>query len=162
MSILEEKLLLSVSYEMEKFSSDWRHCDYSASYLAQLISSRASDPTNQSIMLSTVINELLEVIYHLKEKSKSLMIEIKDSGSDIIIDFCLSMSETNQLLFTSFFNCNDTTQLKKVYLSELKRVVNNEEAHRFIGLYEIIADYDVQLSYQKKSELDVLRMKLAA
>ena len=162
MATPEEKLLLSVSYEMEKFSNDWRHCDYSASYLAQLISSRATDPTKQSIMLSTVINELLEVIYHLKEKTRSLMIEIKDSGSDIIIDFCLSMSEKNQLLFNSFFSCNDAEQLKKVYLSELKRVVNNEEAHRFIGLYEIIADYDVQLSYQKKPEINILRMKLAA
>ena len=160
----EENLILSVRYEIDKFSNDWNHCDCSANYLAQLISSsNTNDPTKQSIMLSTVINEILEVIYNLKETGRHVIINIHNNNNEITIDFCLSLSKNNHKLFDDFFKNNDMKNMKNMknsYSSELNNIMNNKQIHPFICLYEIVADYEVNLSFSNEVNKNTIRVKL--
>lgn len=161
MSASEEKLLVSVNYKLDKFTQDWRHCDSSANYLAQLVSSSSTDPTKMFIMLSTVINELLEVIYYMHNDDNHLRIDVKKLDENLIVDFGLTLAEQQLQMFDGFFNKLANEQAKEIYLSEMNHLQNGKEVHPFIGLFEIIADYKVLLALRKNTHESVLRMTMS-
>jgi hypothetical protein len=161
MTASEEKLLVSVNYNLDKFTQDWQHCGYSANYLAQLVSGCSTDPTKMFIMLSTVINELLEVIYYMQDNNNQLKIDIKQFNENLIVDFSLILTEEQHQMFDIFFKQIANKEAEKVYLSEMNRLKNGEDAHPFIGLFEIIADYNVQLVLKIQPQINVLRMTLS-
>jgi len=161
MALSEEKLLVSVNYKLDKFTQDWRHCGFSANYLAQLVSSCSTDPTKIFIMLSTVINELLEVLYHIQEDSNHLKIDVKILNKNLIVDFGLILAKEQQLMFDGFFKKIANEQVEKIYLSEMNRLQKGEDVHPFIGLFEIMADYNVQLAQRTLSKKNVLTMTLS-
>ena len=160
MPVVEEKPLVCVKYKLDKFMKDWRHCDEASNYLAQLVSSFTNNPSYLSNMLSTVVNEFLETIFHLKERREYLIVEVLKLSDVVIIDFQLTLSEGNSKLFDSFFETISHSSSKDVYLTELMRIKNGEKAHRFIGLYEILSDYNIQLSRKIMSEKNHLRFQL--
>jgi len=161
MSVTEEKLLVGVNYQLDKFTQDWQHCGSSANYLAQLVSSCSADPTKMFIMLSTVINELLEVIYYMQDNDNHLKVEVKQFNDNLIVDFNLILTEEQQLMFDVFFKTIANEKAEKVYLSEINRLKNGEDAHPLIGLFEIIADYNVQLALKTQPQINTLRMTLS-
>mgnify|MGYP000149103894 CR=1 FL=1 len=161
MAVSEEKILVSVNYKLDKFTQDWRHCGFSANYLAQLVSSCSTDPTKFFITLSTVINELLEVIYYIQDDTNHLKIDVKILNNNLIIDFVLILAEEQQQIFDEFFKKIANESAEKIYLSEMKRLQKGEDAHPFIGLFEIMADYNVQLVQRTVLNKNVLTMTLS-
>jgi hypothetical protein len=55
--------LLHLEMEMATFSADWQHCDQVSNYVARMVSHNRSDPIRHSNLLSSILNELLELLF---------------------------------------------------------------------------------------------------
>ncbi len=55
--------LLSLRMDMANFTADWLHCDQLSNYVARMVSHDRPDPLRHSNLLSSVLNELLEMSF---------------------------------------------------------------------------------------------------
>lgn len=55
--------LLSLKMDMASFTADWLHCDQLSNYVARMVSHDRRDPVRHSNLLSSALNELLEMSF---------------------------------------------------------------------------------------------------
>ena len=55
--------LLNLEIEMTTFTTDWSHCDRLSNYVARMVSHDRRDPIRHANLLSSAINELLEMSF---------------------------------------------------------------------------------------------------
>lgn len=55
--------LLNLEMEMATFTADWLHCDQLSNYVARMVSHDRRDPLRHSNLLSSALNELLEMSF---------------------------------------------------------------------------------------------------
>ncbi|MBB3317958.1 MULTISPECIES: ubiquinone biosynthesis methyltransferase UbiE [unclassified Rhizobium] len=55
--------LLKLEMEMATFTADWLHCDQLSNYVARMVSHDRRDPLRHSNLLSSALNELLEMSF---------------------------------------------------------------------------------------------------
>ncbi|WP_028745755.1 hypothetical protein [Rhizobium mesoamericanum] len=55
--------LLDLEMEMATFTADWLHCDQLSNYVARMVSHDRRDPLRHANLLSSALNELLEMSF---------------------------------------------------------------------------------------------------
>ncbi len=55
--------LLSLKMDMATFTAEWLHCDQLSNYVARMVSHDRRDPVRHSNLLSSALNELLEMSF---------------------------------------------------------------------------------------------------
>lgn len=59
--------LLDLKMNMAAFTADWSHCDQCSNYVARMVSHDRRDPIRHANLLSSALNELLEMSFHSNE-----------------------------------------------------------------------------------------------
>ncbi|MEZ2223576.1 ubiquinone biosynthesis methyltransferase UbiE [Rhizobium sp. RCC_161_2] len=59
--------LLDLKMNMAVFTADWSHCDQCSNYVARMVSHDRRDPIRHANLLSSALNELLEMSFHSNE-----------------------------------------------------------------------------------------------
>ncbi|NTG51513.1 ubiquinone biosynthesis methyltransferase UbiE [Agrobacterium rhizogenes] len=59
--------LLDLKMNMATFTADWLHCDQCSNYVARMVSHDRRDPIRHANLLSSALNELLEMSFHSNE-----------------------------------------------------------------------------------------------
>jgi len=67
------KQLLNLEMEMATFTADWLHCDQLSNYVARVVSHDRHDPLRHSNLLSSALNELLEMSFRSDAKDGELI-----------------------------------------------------------------------------------------
>jgi len=65
--------LLNLEMEMATFTSDWLHCDQLSNYVARMVSHDRRDPLRHSNLLSSALNELLEMSFRSQAQEGELI-----------------------------------------------------------------------------------------
>ena len=73
------KKVCGISLALEGFTAEWRHCDIVSNYISRAASFNRADAFLYSNLLSTVVNELLEVAFWHHDSGEPLNLDILDS-----------------------------------------------------------------------------------
>jgi len=65
--------LLNLEMEMATFTADWLHCDQLSNYVARMVSHDRRDPLRHSNLLSSALNELLEMSFRSNAQEGELI-----------------------------------------------------------------------------------------
>lgn len=65
--------LLNLEMEMATFTADWLHCDQLSNYVARVVSHDRRDPLRHSNLLSSALNELLEMSFRAEAQRGELI-----------------------------------------------------------------------------------------
>ncbi len=65
--------LLKLEMEMATFTADWLHCDQLSNYVARMVSHDRRDPLRHSNLLSSALNELLEMSFRTEVQEGELV-----------------------------------------------------------------------------------------
>ncbi len=66
-SNIEFEPLLDLKMDMAVFTADWLHCGQCSNYIARMVSHDRRDPIRHANLLSSALNELLEMSFHSNE-----------------------------------------------------------------------------------------------
>ena len=142
--------LIKATLALDAFSSDWKHCDQTANYLAQFVSADRPDPSVFSNLLSTVLNEILEVIYGHHPGMGSALVAIGTVRQEIHIEITLPVDDTTRRFYAEALDPLKTEDPAVLYQRELERLYSGPP-HPAMGLYELAADYGAKI---EKKEID--------
>lgn len=68
--------LLKLEIEMATFTADWLHCDQLSNYIARMVSHDRRDPLRHSNLLSSALNELLEMSFRSDAQQGELVCDL--------------------------------------------------------------------------------------
>jgi len=142
---------------MQHFTQDWRHCDQTSNYLAQLVGVSHPQAKRYINLLSTILNEMLEVIFRqnkINDVKGSMNISIKQEGNYVFTTFDMPVNELEKDFFIQTIESINQGDSKAIYQQALQTtVINNKdnEACLPLGLYDVVANYDVKIHYQTEN-----------
>ena len=153
---LEEKdCLCSVKIATDGFAADWDHCDQLSNYVSHVVSFDKPDAFAFSNLLSTVVNEILEVIYKNHGSGDPITLTLYQVGRDTVIVCEVTVNDDAR---TFYLKAADNLQSGDVESRYRESIMGNEEIPQEIGFFELAADYGAHIDIEDIPEKNRVRL----
>jgi len=148
--------LVEISMGIEAFASEWLHCDRISSYLARMVSHNRADSLLYANLLSSALNELLEIAFAHHGPEGNFCCRVSRAGEADVIELDLPCDAA-----TLTFYSEAAQRLKRPDVAELyhSALFSPGSADPHLGLLEVAVDYRARISIVPDNGN---RLKLAA
>jgi hypothetical protein len=140
--------LVEIDLETASFAADWNHCDQIANYLAQLVSHDRRDSFLYANLLSTVLNELLEVVYAQHNPTGALKCTLAREGQSDRIALTIPVHDDARAFYERSVSA---TQSEAVAESYTRTLLGEAPPDRALGFLELAANYGARLSINQNA-----------
>lgn len=142
--------LFSLTFHLPEFAQAWQHCDSLANFLGKAVSSDKKDSFRYGNLLSTVINEVLESLYHHHGSGDYAELEVGGEGPWLEFSVRLAPDEAT----AAFYEAVERTLSSGDVAMRYEQVLldHEDQPPGQAGLLEIAASYDAQIRVQRDSE----------
>lgn len=147
--------LLQLELEASAFAADWRHCDQIANYVARLMSFDRADPFLYSNLLSTVLNELVEIVFFRHQSQGRLRCRFTRDGAVDRIEFEIPVETYHRDFYERAVTHAQSAMVGELYTRSL---LGELPPDRGIGFLELAADYGAQIWMEMLPEGRSLRL----
>lgn len=133
------KAVVSGSFGLPGFRSDFAHCSSTADLFSRLVSSALGAHGNEADDLSTVLNELLEWSFRCAAEEGEL--ELKVSELDSTLRLCLTVPMPPESMISVIERVSelDRDRAREYFVLELAKPMT--EASPLLGLYWLAGEY---------------------
>ena len=152
---VEARALLQYDLEPSTFAADWRHCDRIANYLAGLASFDRVDSFLYANLLSTVLNELFEIVFCQHAPSGRVACIISRNGSTDRIQLQIPAGERQREFYRRSVAAAQAPEVGDVYT---KSLLGGETADHSVGFLELAADYGAKIRAEEPSDSEYLHL----
>jgi hypothetical protein len=139
----EARPLVHMDLEPSAFAADWKHCDQVANYLARIASFDRPDTFLYSNLLSTVLNELLEVAFFNHQPTGTLKCSLLRQGATDRIELNIPVNAEIRGFYERGVSDAQSNRVTELYASSLR---GDRPLDRSIGFLELAANYGAQIS----------------
>ena len=150
--------LLEVSMSISDFASEWLHCDRISSYIARIVSHNRADSLLYANLLSSALNELLEIVFANHGPEGQLRCRISRAGPRDLIELRLPCDDKT----LQFYNVA-AARLGRPDVDEIYRGAlfspGAQDPH--LGLFEVAVDYQARISIQADADCLTLSAEMA-
>lgn len=150
--------LIELTMEMRDFSSEWLHCDRISSYISRMISHNRADALLYSNLLNSALNELLETVFINNSGRGSLRCAVKRRGNIDIVEFEFVCDEVIRDFYDKAKALLSRSDIDKLYEDSL---INYSSKNPYLGLLEIVADYNAKIAIRSDQNQIILSAELA-
>lgn len=137
---------LNGRYRLDQFRNSWRHCHLTSNFFATLGQSQPDNPSAY-YLCSTVINELLELVYNQCDDVTRFELDLKVQGNQFSVSLITPDDRHLGDLFAEFQRRLDHLPADQAYLSELQ----SDTTHPVLGLLQLAADHQVRFELDTAS-----------
>lgn len=140
--------LVELDLETTSFAADWNHCDQVANYLAQLVSHDRRDSFLYANLLSTVLNELLEVVYAQHNPAGALKCSVAREGQVDRIALTIPVDDNARAFYERSVIATQNAAVAETYTRAL---LGEEPPDRALGFLELAANYGARLAIEQSA-----------
>jgi hypothetical protein len=137
--------LVALTLEPRAFALDWGHCDQVANYLAQLVSHDRTDSFQYANLLSTVLNEVLEIVFTRHQKVGALRCDFSREGREDRLAFEIPVTPEDAAFYERSVALAHEAGVSERYARSL---LTTEPLDHALGFLELVSDYDARLTLE--------------
>ena len=137
------KPLVSLQLETTGLVGAWEHCDQIANYLAQLASHDRTDSFLYANLLSTILNELLEVVFTRHAPRDAVRCTISRAGASDQITLRIPVDEESRAFYQRSVAAAQRDDVGDLYAHSL---LDREDPAVALGFLELASDYRARFS----------------
>jgi hypothetical protein len=145
-SALAPSPLVELELDLAAFAADWNHCDQIANYLAQLVSHDRPDTFLYANLLSTVLNELLEVVYARHQPAGAVKCTLRRTGPTDHLEFRIPVDQEARGFYLRSVHAAESPAVAERYTRAL---LGSDAPDRALGFLELAADYGARFSIEE-------------
>jgi hypothetical protein len=134
--------LIQLDLETAAFAANWGHCDQIANYLALMASFDRADTFLYSNLLSTVLNELFELVFVRHQPTGCIKCTLLRDGQTDRIELRIPAGEAERTFFQRSVADSQASNARDLYTHSL---LSKEPLEHAIGLLELSTDYGAQI-----------------
>ncbi|MDB6171983.1 MAG: ubiquinone biosynthesis methyltransferase UbiE [Chthoniobacteraceae bacterium] len=131
-----------MNVEIGGFAAHWRHCDQMANYLSRAVSLERTDSFFYSNLLSTVLNELFEIVFYQHQSAGQLLCSILRDGPVDRIELNIPVGKTQTEFYQSSVADAQSLRAGELYTRSL---LGEAGASGAVGLLELASDYGAKI-----------------
>ncbi len=138
----QARSLIEVDLEIGAFVASWNHCDQTANYLARTVSFERTDSFLYSNLFSTVLNELLEIVFYQHKPGGRLLCTILRDGLIDRIELNIPVGAAERAFYRKGVDEARSMQAGDLYTRSL---LGESALSPSVGLLELAADYNAKM-----------------
>jgi hypothetical protein len=146
--------LIELDFDATAFAADWRHCDQVANYVARTVSLDRPDPFLHANLLSTVLNEALEIVFNQHGPEGSFRCAVHRAGRADRIELVIPAGAAERAFYRDGVTAARAHNVAEVYTRSL---LADATPPRSIGLLELAVDYAAEIALDE-SPADGVRL----
>lgn len=147
--------LIRLEVDASVLASNWAHCDQLANYLARLAAFDRADSFLYANLLSTVLNELLEIIFVQHTPPGQIVCSLWRDGTFDRIELEIPADGTARDFYLSGVAKAQAPEVDETYTHLL---LGDGQTDRIVGFLELAADYDARISLEPFAQTNTLRL----
>jgi len=101
---LEQTPVISARISTDGFAASWRHCQLIADFTAGFASSNFFDAQRHANILSSFLNELIELAFHRHKPAANLLVEVFKQGEALLLCLTVPAGPDLQSEYLSIFH----------------------------------------------------------
>jgi hypothetical protein len=152
--------IITAKFSVSSFAQGWGHCHQLANFLARFASANEGDPERHATLLSTFINEMLEVIYRHHADTGAVTVTFERRDERVLIHAEIPVDEELSRFYRDALKTINRPDLLLWYKDQLE--LEEEQSESFFGLIDLVAVYGCTLTAVEKSSSDRITLTLNA
>ncbi len=152
------RMIMAVRFTVGGFTRQWGHCHLVANYLARYVSANEGDPERHATLISTFINEVLEVVYRNHAEEGQIELIFRKKVRHVILQLTVPVSESNRIFYRMAVQIVTQPDLKSWYRARLEEPAEGEDT--MLGMLELAAVYGCTLSMSEPPGSDRINLFL--
>lgn len=151
--------LFSLSIQLPEFAKSWQHCDSVANFLGKAVSGEKEDSFRYENMVSTIVNEVLESLFHHHGGGERAVLAIGADGPWLEFSALLSPDAATE----SYFRSATALVEGGGIVDQYERMILDHDSSPpgLAGLLEIAASYGAQIRVASVAGALPLRVSVA-
>lgn len=149
------KTLVSTSVEIRHFASDWTHCDQLSNFLARSASLDRPDPFFFANLLSTILNEVFESIFHYHAEEGEISLSLRHSDLDTTLDASIPVSPEAREFYAKVSRDLAEHRPEDLFRDHLLGPQIDDHA---IGFFELASIYQARIHINPVAEGKVIHL----
>jgi len=155
-------MVISANFSAAGFTKRWTHCNQLANFLARYVSAGEPDPERQATLLSTFINEVLEIFYRRHHNGR-VQLTFRRRGNRIELRAEVPADLDSRAFYASTIRVLTRPDLEAWYRDWLERVPGLDEEEgaagsgpdldiSAVGVLELVAVYDTVVRLEESTD----------
>lgn len=133
------RMIVAAKFSVHSFAQQWRHCHLVANYLARFVSANEGDPERYATLVSTFVNELLEVVFRNHAAAGEIDIIFRKRGRHVVLQFTIPVTDEQRIFYRMAVNLVHQPELKSWFRARLREPADAEDT--MLGMVELVAVY---------------------
>lgn len=154
------KQLISMRLGAAGFAQHWKHCDLVANYLAAFTSEILHKSDVHANLVSTVLNELLEVVFRRNAGQGEIGIVLKGDGIKVVVEISVPVAEEDRRFYEDMTKLVQRHDRDELHRQQLADPDETGEQNLSLSLLELAAVYDAVLEVQSVDDAGPLLLML--
>ena len=125
------------------FSSNWSNCDRIATYVARMASIGRQDPPRFSNLFSSVLNELLEIVFCYRAPNGAVSFAVQRHGA---VDRIALSVPCDPSAVAFYADARDSLQSGDSAALMDKALLSEGALDRRLGFWELAVEYDAEIA----------------
>lgn len=147
--------LIRLDVDAPVLAANWAHCDQLANYLARLAAFDRADSFLYANLLSTVLNELFEIVFVQHTPPGPVICSFWRDGKVDRIELEIPANDKARDFYLGGVAKAQAPEVDETYTHLL---LGDGQADRIVGFLELAADYDARISLEPFAQANTLRL----
>lgn len=141
------KQLITMRLGAAGFAQHWQHCDLVANYLATFASGLLQRSEYHAILMSTVLNELLEVVFRRNAGTGQIGISLSSDDRQLVVEILVPVNETELAFYQEMAELVTRTDIAELHRQHIMQPYSDDRSLTF-SLLELAANHNAVLHVQ--------------
>jgi hypothetical protein len=133
------RMIMAAKFTVNGFARQWSHCHLVANYLARFVSANEGDPERHATLLSTFVNELLEVIFRNHADDGEIDVIFRKRGRHVVLQLTIPVTDQHRIFYRMAVKMVNQPDLKTWFRARLEEPAEGEDT--MLGMLELVAVY---------------------
>ena len=153
------KQLITMRLGAAGFAQHWKHCDLVANYLATFTSELLHKTDSHTNLVSTVLNELLEVVFRRNAEEGEIGITLKSDLAQIVVEISVPVREGDHKFYQEMAEMVQRADRDDLYRQHLEEAIDDEH-NLALSLLELASSYEAVLQVKDSTQDNMLLLEL--
>lgn len=153
------KQLITLRLGAAGFGQHWKHCDLVANYLATFTSELLNQTEAHANLVSTVLNELLEIVFRRNAGQGQICITLTGDEAELLVRILVPVDQGDLAFYGDVAAMTARTDVHDLHCEQLEQPAPDER-NLSLGLLELAAVYGAVLKVTPVDEESAVLLEL--
>jgi hypothetical protein len=152
------RTIMAAKFSVNGFARQWSRCHLVANFFSRYVSANEGDPEQHATLISTFVNELLEVVFRNHAEEGEIEVIFRKRGRNVVLQLIIPVDNQHRMFYRMAVKMVNQPDLKSWFRARLEEPAEGEDP--MLGILELVAVYRCTFTLAEPAESNRLSLFL--